>query len=502
MKKNIYILLLLILFSSTIFAKGSMHGYVFVDTNMNGIMDEGEKGIEGVLISDQERIVKTDIDGRYEIETKDNSFVYVVKPENYTFSSQRENNWNFYADVSLCNGNYNFALRPKNVAVSFDVLMVGDPQMRGEKPLHAFRNDIVTEMLNYDVDFACILGDIADNDLSIYPQEKDIIKQLPYPVFHLFGNHDVDVKASAALYASDVFKKAYGPDYYSFNEGKVHFVVLNNVLYDGWNEKENKTGNYFGGLTDVQYNWLKADLEYVDKDKLIVILSHIPFLTEYSYPKEVERFFALLQERTHLLALSGHLHYIQNYFFDKNTLWNSPYPFQGITIGAACGGWWTGPMDERGLPVSTCVDGSPNGYYKFRFEGNKYKYEFIPANHRPDFQMRITLSSDTLYSDRLEEEYFSINVFTATDKATVEVSFDDMAELLAANYTGKDLFMLRTYNHRYNFDNWQPKIENTNHLWKINIPKGLSSGNHTIKVKATDVDGNIYTGYKIFEIKK
>lgn len=495
-KKYISVLLLLPL-SLLAQNTGVLKGYVFDDVNANGIKDPGEGGITGILVSNQKQIVETDKNGRFEIETASNSYVYVVKPNNYNLSQKGL----FYIDATRTNGTHDFGLTPKSVSTVFSTLMVGDPQMRGEKPLQAFRDDIVTEMFNYNVDFACFLGDIADNDLSIYPQEIDIVNKLPYPAFHVFGNHDINESAGSAETASDVFKRSYGPDYYSFNEGEVHFIVLNNVLYNGWNHLENKRGEYFGGLTGIQYQWLKSDLAYVGKEKLIVILSHIPFLQQYTHSTEINRLFSLIEDRPNLLALSGHLHYIQNYFFDKSTFWNSATPFQGMTIGAACGGWWTGPIDERGLPVSTSVDGSPNGYYRFTFDGNKYKYEFIPADHRSDFQVRITLSSDNLQNGRLNEVYASVNVFTATPKATVKVAFDNAEPIIAENYTSKDLFIANTYNQRYNYDNWRPKQEVTDHLWKIKIPENLSAGCHSIKVEATDVNGQIYTGYKLFEIK-
>ncbi len=42
-------------------------GIVFLDANNNGRYDQGEKGIEGVKVSNEVDVVKTDPDGRYEI---------------------------------------------------------------------------------------------------------------------------------------------------------------------------------------------------------------------------------------------------------------------------------------------------------------------------------------------------------------------------------------------------------------------------------------------------
>jgi hypothetical protein len=476
-------------------------GYAFNDSNKNGKMDKNEKGIAGILVSNQEQIVVTDEHGQYRIEEGKGSYLYVIKPEDYAFSCYLKNTPAYYVRTDVSNNQYNFGLKKQNIEERFSALFVGDPQMRAEKTIEAFKTDIVEEMLNYKVSFACFLGDIADNDLSIYGKEKGVVECLPYPAFHVFGNHDVNEKAPSAFSAADVFRTSFGPDYYSFNEGKVHFVVLNNILYQGWNSKENKRGRYFGGFSEVEFQWLKKDLEHIDKTKLVVIMSHIPFLEQYCYKKEIQRLFTLLGDRPHLLALSGHLHYIENYFFNNKTNWTSSYPFQNITIGAACGGWWTGPLDERGIPVSTAVDGSPNGYYKIDFDGNKYKYSFIPADHRLDFQMRITSSMEELYVGSLNESFLSINIFTATKDAVVKVLIDDLPAVLAENYKGHDLFYKNTYDSRYNYDNWRPDMQETEHLWKCILPEVMQTGYHRVKVEATDVDGNQYTGFKILEIK-
>ena len=63
-----------------------------------------------------------------------------------------------------------------------------------------------------------------------------------------------------------------------------------------------------------------------------------------------------------------------------------------------------------------------------------------------------------------------------------------------------DPFILSTYKQRYNYDNWQPKVEETQHLWKLSLPD-LGSGVHRLTVVATDVDGKQYVGYKLIKIE-
>lgn len=476
-------------------------GYVFIDLNKNGVRDKGEKGLPGIAVSDQETIVITNRDGKYRINTGPGNFIFVIKPAEYDFAGTKANGEGFYKKAET-GGPIDFALTPKKVKTKFTALMIGDPQMRGEKPLNAFQEDIVTELLYNEADFACVLGDIADNDLSIYPREKEMIEQLPYPVYHVFGNHDIDEQAVTAKEASGVFSQYYGPDYFSFNEGAVHFVVLNNIVYHGWDQGGNKRGDYFGGLPDPQYKWLEKDLNHVADDKLVVVMSHIPFLEKYTDKASITRLFSLLEKRSHSLLLSGHLHYVENQFLNKDSYWGGMQPVQSLTIGAACGSWWTGPLDERGLPVATCIDGAPNGYFRFCFDGNKYNYYFVPANHRSDFQMRTMLSSDSLNAGDLSGEFLSVNVFAASPQAKVLVQINEAAPVLADNYTGNDPFIQSTYQLRYNFDNWKPKLQPTSHLWKLELPMSLSPGLHKVKVTATDVDGKNYEGFKLFNVKK
>ncbi|MFT3902646.1 MAG: calcineurin-like phosphoesterase family protein [Niabella sp.] len=500
--RRIYLFIAIALCFSAAFAHAAeVEGYVFTDLNKNGIRDKGEKGLPGISVSDQKTIVVTNSDGKYRINTAPGSFIFVIKPSAYDFSGTRANDYGFYKKAETGHP-VDFALVPKKLKTKFTALMVGDPQMRGEKPLNAFQEDIVGELLYNKADFACILGDIADNDLSVYPREKEMIAQLPYPVYHVFGNHDIDEQAATAKEASGIFSKYYGPDYFSFNEGNVHFVVLNNVVYHGWNKEGNKRGDYFGGLPEEQYKWLEKDLQQVSNDKLVVIMSHIPFLEKYTDKASITRLFSLLEKRSNLLLLSGHLHYVENQFLNKDSYWNGKQPVQSLTVGAACGSWWTRPLDERGLPVATCIDGAPNGYFRLDFDGNKYNYHLVPANHRADFQMRIMLSSDSLKAGALSGEFLSVNIFAASAQAKVSVQIDEAAPVRAYNYTGNDLFIQSTYNLRYNFDNWRPKLQPTSHLWKLELPQALNPGTHKVKVTATDVDGKKYEGFKLINIKR
>ena len=46
-----------------------------------------------------------------------------------------------------------------------------------------------------------------------------------------------------------------------------------------------------------------------------------------------------------------------------------------------------------------------------------------------------------------------------------------------------------------------PKPKNSTHLWKANLPEGLTTGTHQIKITATDRHGRVYTSQRILRVE-
>jgi len=55
-------------------------GIVFLDENRDGIYNQEEQILEGIFLSNQKEIVKTDKEDRYSINLRDGAFLYVLKP--------------------------------------------------------------------------------------------------------------------------------------------------------------------------------------------------------------------------------------------------------------------------------------------------------------------------------------------------------------------------------------------------------------------------------------
>src|SRR5690606_11841939 len=113
---------------------------------------------------------------------------------------------------------------------------------------------------------------------------KDGIAKIGIPFFQVIGNHDKQEATDTESDNARLFKKQFGPTYYSFNRGKVHYVVLDDIRYKTIKE-------YDGHISIEQLAWLKKDLSHVPKNHLIVISLHIPVHTSV---KNKEDLYALL----------------------------------------------------------------------------------------------------------------------------------------------------------------------------------------------------------------
>ena len=101
----------------------------------------------------------------------------------------------------------------------------------------------------------------------------------PDAIFNCMGNHDNNPKIAGDWAASTDYREQWGPTYYSFNIGDVHYVVLDDILC-----KNTGTGGdgrkYESTLTTDQLSWLKKDLSFVSTSTPLVITMHAPLYND------------------------------------------------------------------------------------------------------------------------------------------------------------------------------------------------------------------------------
>jgi len=370
MKSKIFYLFLIVFLAygpDTLEAgKKTAKGIVFEDANHSGVFDQGEKGIPNVSVSNQSDVVQTDQNGHFRLPVSKETIIFVTKPAGYQVPLDKNHLPQFYyihqpkgSPAGLkCKGiaptgklphSIHFPLIKTEVDETFDIIVVGDPQTKTREEVDFYRDDVVARMMGTKARFYLALGDIMYDDLSLFDQMIPMVGQIGIPIYHVMGNHDMNFRVPDEKYEAETFKRLHGPDYFSFNYGSVHFVVLNSVKYNGWNKEKNEKGDYIGYLHDRQLTWLKNDLSFVPEDHLLVLAMHIPVRSEM-YKEENnlivnrEALFKILENRKHLLALAGHMHYFEYLEYGGNNGWLGSAKFPSVTAGAGCGTWWHGPV--------------------------------------------------------------------------------------------------------------------------------------------------------------
>lgn len=101
----------------------------------------------------------------------------------------------------------------------------------------------------------------------------------------------------------------WGLRWYSFNVGDVHFVCMDNV--DSF-EEQKKGAKYHAGFSDIQLQWLRQDLAFVGKDKMIFLYYHIPERDHTSH-RNHDAVFSLIAPYENTVTACGHTHFFQPY---------------------------------------------------------------------------------------------------------------------------------------------------------------------------------------------
>jgi len=497
-------------------------GIVFDDADQNGIFSVGEKGIPGIVVSNQTEAVKTDAEGRFRLPVTNQAVFFVSKPAGYDVPLDENNLPRFYyihhpkgsppglkykgiEPTGKLPKGLAFPLHKSAEQENFSVIFMGDPQTRTRQEIAYFRDDVVSGLLGNGARFYIDLGDIMYDDLALYPQMNNLLGRIGVPVYHTPGNHDINAAAADFQAEAETFKGVFGPDYYSFNYGKVHFVVLNTVHYKGWNQKEKTKGAYTGYIHERQLTWLKNDLALVPQDHLVVLSMHIPLFTRVEPTDSTvvtnrAQLFEILESRRHLLAIAGHMHNIEYLEFTREDGWQGSAPFSQLIAGAGCGAWWYGPKSPQGIPLGLCTDGAPNGSFLLQFNGNSYHYTFQPANPSYNRQMRINFPSGSVSDDQLKNRYINVNVFAGTARTKVTYQLDNQPEQpMTRNIMEDPLVEELISNNPDHYIHWVEPVCST-HIWIAPLPENLEPGLHRLKIKVEDHQGDVFHGYRIFNL--
>ena len=274
--------------------KETATGVVFVDLDNDGKFSEGDIPQPGVHVSNGIDIVATDRNGRYSIEVDDDSIVFVIKPRGRRTAVDKKKLPRFYyihkpkgSPKSKFEGvkptgklpeSIDFPLYQQDEPEKFETIIFADPQARNIKEIDYIARDVVKDLVGSKAAFGVTLGDILFDDLSLYGAHNQNIAMIGIPWHNVIGNHDLNLDATSRKTVNETFERVFGPTYYSFNYGQVHFVVLDNIDWVVPRPAAAGRPHYKGSFGKQQLDWLKKDLELIDEKQMVVLLMHIPIV--------------------------------------------------------------------------------------------------------------------------------------------------------------------------------------------------------------------------------
>lgn len=515
--KQVVLIIFILFATAQAWAQHEAKGYVFEDKNANGRKEHGEKGITGVAVSNGREVVLTGKKGRYELPVGKDNPVFVIKPTGYALETDANNLPQFYylykpegspqlnypgvPPSGNLPSSIDFALTPAREDDSFTALIFGDPQVRDKKEVGYLRRGVVAEVEGINnVAFGLSLGDLAFNDLDMLPLYVETMQHVGIPWFNVMGNHDMNYDVTADSLADETFESHFGPTNYSYNYGKVHFILLDDILYP---DPKGST-KYRGGFREDQLEFIENDLHFVPKDRLIVLAYHIPLADIRDVDRQ--RIFDLLEAYPHTLSLSAHTHRQRQDFFTGSDGWDRETPHHEYNVGTSCGSWYSGEPDENGIPYSTMKDGTPKGYAFIRFDSNQYVIDYKVYDKPKDYQIGISAPKVVAHNMSTAAAIYA-NYYMGSSRDTLSYRVDD-GKWEAMTYTpGYDPAYLDII-HKWDYSNTllqgrRPgNAMECTHLWKAKIPVDLEPGEHTIEIKVVDMYGRTITQQGTYRIEE
>lgn len=491
-------------------------GVVFHDRNGNGLRDSGELGLPDIAVSNQREIVKTDAEGRWSLPVTDDTILFVVKPSGWMTRLNDQQIPQFYyihkpqgspanfrypgvAPTGPLPASIDFALTPAEEPAQFKAIFFGDPQPQTIEQVNHIADDVIAELIGTDAKFGVTLGDIMFDKLELFEPSNANVALIGIPWYNVIGNHDLNFDSPGDADSDETFHRHFGPNYYSFDYGPVHFIALDDIEWGHVNAEGKKT--YAGGLDERQLAFVKNDLALVPEEKLVVLMMHIP-LTEMENRTELYR---LIEKRPYTLSISGHTHWQAHQFIDAKDGWQGAKPHHHIVNVTVCGTWWKGEKDERGIPHATMRDGAPNGYSIMTFDGTSHILDFKAARQPADYQFHIHAPNEIAAADA-EKTPVHVNVFNGSKDSTVRMRIGETGAWIALEKVLEpDPYYVETRDREMAA---RPEAKNhlnapilSDHLWKAFLPAGIAAGTHPIQVEATDAYGRLWKDEKVLRVR-
>ena len=313
----------------------NIRGTVYLDQNENGKREPSEPAVSGAVISNQSEVNVSNGKGEYSFTgSAEQRILFISIPDGHVPVGS------FWHPLTAETEQVvDFPLKKTTSVTEFEFIHASDTHIQEDSIKRTRKLREVVESSRPA--FVLITGDLVHDALRVKEEEArkyyDLFqketKDWPAPLFTVPGNHEIFgierhlslIDPKHPLYGKKMYQHYFGPNYYSFTYGGIHFVGLDSVDYDDlW---------YYGHIDAKQLDWLKKDIAATPADQPVVSFNHIPFATAAEFlsgfmdsgtaptlitvngkttfrhvVSNAEEVLSLLRKRPFPLALGGHMH--------------------------------------------------------------------------------------------------------------------------------------------------------------------------------------------------
>jgi len=443
---------------------------------VRGRVTSAGKPLAGVAVSNGRHQTQTDAAGGYRLPATGDlgRFVFVSCPRGHWTDR-------FYCpiDQALSQGQADFALEPLAQADRFDFVFAADlsdldnaAHEVGRQKTKASFAEICDRKPRPA--FLLVQGDLgigADGGAGFL----DCLKSVTIPVRLGIGNHEIQ---PAAANPKGVYERLFGPTYYSFDWGPVHFVIL-----DG-NKPAASPGHSLGMVEPRELAWLEADLAAQPAGKPIIVAVHIPIVSTYPARRpdleETKAPFWQSANRDHLTSLftrHGVRLVLQGHFHENERIIEGGVEY--VESVSLCGRWWKSGAGQ----LERATDGTPRGYRVVSIDGDSIRHRYESScESRVTRQGEFLGLRDSIAPDR--KTALAFTCYDAPNGSTARARLDD------APWREVPQVVL-------------PGGAKKPHHWTwTEDTTALPPGRHTVEIEVTWPDGTVVRETDSFDLRR
>jgi len=373
-------------------------------TTVYGIVSSAGVGVENVVVSDGAEVTVTNEKGIYQLKSaKKWGYVFISVPSGYEVPSvgvlpQFHRALKNSADVVE---RADFKLEKVDGQDSYKIFMLGDMHLANRTgdlgQFAQFTSDLTDYMTRHKGEkmYALTLGDMTwdlywYSNSYYFPQYLNTINSQikNLQIFHTMGNHDNDFQTRSDYDAAVKYVDQICPTYYSFNIGKVHYVVMDDIDCSSYDGTESR--NYVKSLSAEQLDWLAKDLSHVAKTTPVVVAMHAQVFYPTTSGFKIDhdqvntlRLFDILDGYT-VRFVTGHTHKLFNVTPDAPIV--DGHNFREYNSGSVCASWWWSGNLTPGIHIGT--DGTPGGYGIWDVAGTDFQCLYKSTGWPEEYQFR------------------------------------------------------------------------------------------------------------------